>query len=145
MQKLERVKRRKSAKTIWRKIRDISYISTVGKNLEKRYTGYDPDPSGIKQKVESDGIYRQINESWAGCVENAKLLAHWPRLWSYSEKTLGGKDKSRSRYYKCVVLYIICKCFGSGFTESGSGSSILDWIPIRIQGFHEQKLKTIYS
>ncbi len=33
------------------------------------------------------------------------------------------------------------QCFGSGFTDSGSGSSTLGWIPIRIQGFDDQKLK----
>ncbi len=32
---------------------------------------------------------------------------------------------------------------GSAFISSGSGSSILGWIPIRIQGFNDQKLKKI--
>ncbi len=35
------------------------------------------------------------------------------------------------------------QCFGSGFIESGSGSSILGWIPIRIQGFDDQKLEKL--
>ncbi len=30
---------------------------------------------------------------------------------------------------------------GSAFISSGSGSSMLGWIPIRIQGFNDQKLK----
>jgi hypothetical protein len=30
---------------------------------------------------------------------------------------------------------------GSAFISSGSGSSILGWIPIRIQGFNDQNLK----
>ncbi len=34
---------------------------------------------------------------------------------------------------------------GSAFLSSGSGSSILGWIPIRIQGFNDQKLKKNYS
>ncbi len=34
---------------------------------------------------------------------------------------------------------------GSAFIWSGSGSSILGWIPIRIQGFDDQKLKKIYG
>ncbi len=34
---------------------------------------------------------------------------------------------------------------GSAFISSGSGSSILGWIPIRIQGFKKQKLKKNYS
>jgi hypothetical protein len=40
-----------------------------------------------------------------------------------------------------------CHCFGSEFIESGSGSSILGWIPIRIriQDFDDQKLKKIYN
>ncbi len=47
-----------------------------------------------------------------------------------------------------VWVYRILQCFGSGFidsgselTNSGSGSSILDWKPIRIQGFDDKKLK----
>ncbi len=32
---------------------------------------------------------------------------------------------------------------GSAFISSGSGSSILGWIPVRIQGFNDQKLKKI--
>jgi hypothetical protein len=31
------------------------------------------------------------------------------------------------------------QCFGSGFIEPGSGSNILGWIPIRIQGFFMTK------
>ncbi len=31
--------------------------------------------------------------------------------------------------------------FLSGFIVSGSGYSILDWIPIRIQGFDDKKKK----
>ncbi len=42
-------------------------------------------------------------------------------------------------------LPTLCPCLGSGFVDSGSGSSILDWITIRIQGFNGQKLKKIYS
>ncbi len=34
---------------------------------------------------------------------------------------------------------------GSAFIWSGSGSSILGWIPIRIQGFVDHKLEKIYS
>jgi hypothetical protein len=34
---------------------------------------------------------------------------------------------------KMCRIVPVCTCFGSGFTESGSGSSILGWIPIRIQ------------
>jgi hypothetical protein len=34
---------------------------------------------------------------------------------------------------------------GSAFISSGSGSSILGWIPIRIQGFNDQKMKKDYS
>ncbi len=37
------------------------------------------------------------------------------------------------------------QCFGSGFIESGSGSIILGWRPIRIQCFDDQKFKKIYS
>ncbi len=33
------------------------------------------------------------------------------------------------------------QCFGSRFIDSGSGFSILDWIPIWIQGFDEQMKK----
>ncbi len=35
--------------------------------------------------------------------------------------------------------------FRSGLIDTGSGSSILDWIPIRIQGFDDQKLGKNYS
>ncbi len=34
-----------------------------------------------------------------------------------------------------------CQCFGSGFIDSRSESIVLGWIPIRIQGFDDQKLK----
>ncbi len=46
-------------------------------------------------------------------------------------------SKYSTGYYKL--------CFGSGFIETGSGSrySILGWIPIRIQGFDDQKLKKL--
>jgi hypothetical protein len=37
------------------------------------------------------------------------------------------------------------QCLGSLFIWYGSGSSTLVWIPIRIQGFDEQKLEKIYS
>ncbi len=40
----------------------------------------------------------------------------------------------------CTRCYFIQGC-GSAFISSGSGSNILGWIPIRIQGFNDQKLK----
>ncbi len=45
-----------------------------------------------------------------------------------------------------VAIESLSQCFGSGFIESGSvsGSSILGSIPIRIQGFDDQKLKEIH-
>ncbi len=33
------------------------------------------------------------------------------------------------------------QCLGSGFIDSGSGSGILGWMPIRIRGFNDQKWK----
>jgi hypothetical protein len=35
------------------------------------------------------------------------------------------------------------QCFGSGFMEPGTGSSILGWIPIRIQGFDDRNWKKL--
>ncbi len=37
------------------------------------------------------------------------------------------------------------QCFGSGLIDSGSGSSILGWIPIRIQAFDDQNLEKMFS
>jgi hypothetical protein len=46
-----------------------------------------------------------------------------------------------------TFLWQIFQCFRSWFIDSGSGSgsSILSWIPIRIQGFDDQKLTKICS
>ncbi len=42
-------------------------------------------------------------------------------------------------------INVMGKCFGTGFIDSGSGSSLLGWIPIwiRIQGFEDPKLKKL--
>ncbi len=37
--------------------------------------------------------------------------------------------------------YFFYQCLGFGFIESGSGSSILGWIPIWIRGFYDQKFE----
>ncbi len=42
------------------------------------------------------------------------------------------------------LLYPFHGC-GSAVISSGSGSSILGWIPIRIQGFHDQKMEKNFS
>jgi len=45
--------------------------------------------------------------------------------------------------YLPQILRFKMQCFRSGFIESGSGSSISGWIPIRIriQGFDEKKIR----
>ncbi len=59
------------------------------------------------------------------------LLLHLPVFVYSSRKFLVFQDTQN-------------QCFGSGFIDSGSGSSILGWIPVRIQGsrvLNDQKLK----
>ncbi len=50
---------------------------------------------------------------------------------------------ARRKRWACIWARTSRQGRGSAFISSGSGSSILGWIPIRIQGFNDQKLKII--
>ncbi len=63
---------------------------------------------------------------------------YWATVMN-SGKLIPEVDKIDHRF-----ICLIQGC-GSAFISSGSGSSILGWIPIRIQGFNDQKLKKNYS
>ncbi len=50
-----------------------------------------------------------------------------------------------TRHPFLIVSMTSFLCFGSGLIDSSSGSGILAWIPIRIQGFDDQKLKKKFT
>ncbi len=66
------------------------------------------------------------------------------RIVSYLHREVGSKSGKIIPHSQHCFQNQGC---GSAFISSwsGSGSSILGWIPIRIHGFHDQKLKKNYS
>jgi hypothetical protein len=73
---------------------------------------------------------------------------HVSRTWCGSE-TIGAGRIGRIVRSDCNLIFDAKRCIfqgcGSAFISSGSGSSILGWIPIRITSFNDQKLEKNYS
>ena len=88
--------------------------------------------------------------------EQKSAYPSWPAhcLWIQQEEAwylcVRWVDTANLIWKPCIrirTLSVECSFFLSGFIDSGSGSSILGWIPIRIriQGCDDQKLEKIYS
>ncbi len=63
---------------------------------------------------------------------------------NYAHKSAGNRVVAEG-HFSVTTGTSYNQCFGSGFIDSGSWSSILGWISIRIQGIDDQKLENIYS
>ncbi len=78
--------------------------------------------------------------SWSGwrTLSTCTIFQSFPHDFQ-NTRTLS--FNGQEEWSKIQILYANdFQCFGSAFIWYGSGSSILGWIPIRIQGFDDQKL-----